>query len=93
MWQKICKQVNEIGDFWTGLLESLDASMAAVDGDAKPPDQSLGLATQISTRATLFFSDSFIWEHFIQNRIHVKITHPLSLETTETDFFIIISHL
>ena len=63
------------------------------------PDQSLRLATPrppplTSTRATLFPSDSFIyWQHFIQNKIHVKITHPISLETTEADLFIIFFHL
>ena len=50
--------------------------------------------TLISTRAPLFPSDSFIyWQHFIQNTIHVKITHPLSFETTEADLFIIFFHL
>ena len=68
-------------------------------GCAKPLLRAWGLPhpalpTLISTRVTLFPPDSFIyWQHFIQNTIHVKITHPLSLETTEAGLFIIFFHL
>ena len=58
------------------------------------PELEASAPPQIPTRTTLLPSDSFIyWQHFIQNTIHVKITHPLSLETTEADLFTIFSHL
>lgn len=73
MWKKL---TNEINEFWIGVLESFDISMAAVELMAKASEQSLGFPTQISTRVTIFFCFIYLLIAFyLKHRTLFKISH------------------